>query len=97
MVVRRKPEPKRSPRRHRKHKPPLEVSESIRSLNAYGVTSSADHDAVYQIVGDSPNMVSGERRIASSDYAKMHRAAAKGYKKLIGDVRANRKLSGWGK
>ena len=76
---------------------PLEVAESIRSLNAYGVTSSADHDAVYNIVGDSPNMIWGERRIASSDYAKHHRASAKGYKRLISRSRAGKKLSGWGK
>ena len=59
-----------------------------RSLNAYGVTRKADHDAVYRIVGDSPNMVWGERRIASSDYAKHHRAAAKGYKKWVATTRA---------
>ena len=76
MVVRRKPEPKRSPRRHRKHKPPLEIAEAQQSFKgkwfrfdewvegeggASGVTRTG-------IVGPS-------RTVASSDFGKLERAA----------------------
>jgi hypothetical protein len=89
MVVRRKPEPKRSPRRHRKHiKPPLEIVEAQRSLDMGKLGGIATPEMVFDMKGQGKQW---HRDVASSDFGKLQRAAEKGYGALVKKAEAKRR------